>query len=1061
MKKRTVTITLVLTMILNLMAYFPINAAVSKIGAFSDEAFDYALFTNNQNAVLEMNANNLNITGGVHSNSKFLYHGNTIKVSGVCEAYNDIFISVSDPNYRQKIGNIKNDTENVALIDYSSQIYDFITEKQIPTYSGNTGFSSQYVNISENIYVGGTLGIFSSKFVGSGIIYAKNGINYSVSDVSSADGGTVILCAENGDININASNTTFTGIIYAPNGTVTITGQNVVINGRIIADKFNFWGSNLTINSGESDLDLIDFLFYPEIKIITSGEYKENRKITLDISNNEKIEKFKQEEAVWEFLRADGSEAVYGVDYAIDEENSDGFTKNLIFRKTGVYSATVTLPAGIKFRTDTVILNIAEDLKPVTDFIVDGDLFVRDPENGNLSEIRLLDVSYSADNDEIAQRIWQIYYDETNSGVFDAEKAELISDANETEIIFTTDKVGRYIVRLTAVETFSNTIADLITEDDFRRGDTDEKTPETALFTVDNVKPDASVEIGMAKLVDIVFTVGTADDQTVAGVTAKLHEIKQRLESFGFDVRLDIISSTKLTAEDSFAWTEYDHYNYSDPYALSLPKHIVSQGKNIKMTGYGSVPYKDFIFVENNDNSRKIFNFDIQRDGTDWHSMEGGGFLFNTSIKNNTIQGFCVLITQSGLQLIQISGVNLTSFRNGSYPSLQSAGRLLQTYSIGDVYGSHHIEIVVDDRLISLRNNNTLVINKYQLPQNNYGYGFGPIISHASHSCSQQSYFTFGNITMESKSGEKLSTILENYEWRSNTSRYLINLDIPNLVFGVDDKFDSETEYAAAIRQILQKEIEFIGIGTSDNEKQYTDIIRSAAGSGIYLDYTNPPLAMETLEDYIVSAENAKNFDVDKFVPKDQEIRYINAYSDYENDPLYEQLWEYEYDPTIYYNEEQKTEIQNFTSGKPVTKFEEAGAYTIRLKVRDNPVGGNDALDEFRLWSDTAVFNEVLMVYNRPVAQLSASVSPDAQNPGDCIIEISDDCYSLDHSGRDDFGIASKDYKWKRLYDDQWTEGLIPETVAAGDIYLVSLTVTNIDNHVSYPSVIVISTKNL
>lgn len=43
------------------------------------------------------------------------------------------------------------------------------------------------------------------------------------------------------------------------------------------------------------------------------------------------------------------------------------------------------------------------------------------------------------------------------------------------------------------------------------------------------------------------------------------------------------VSST-LTAQDTFAWTEYDHYNYREPFysQLNVPKHIVYEGDNIK-----------------------------------------------------------------------------------------------------------------------------------------------------------------------------------------------------------------------------------------------------------------------------------------------------------------------------------------------------------------------------------------------------------------------------------------------------------------------------------------------
>ena len=52
-----------------------------------------------------------------------------------------------------------------------------------------------------------------------------------------------------------------------------------------------------------------------------------------------------------------------------------------------------------------------------------------------------------------------------------------------------------------------------------------------------------------------------------------------------------------------------------------------------------------------------VFDFDLQRDNTDWHSMEGGGFLFNTVVseEENYIQGYCILVTVYGLKLIKIN----------------------------------------------------------------------------------------------------------------------------------------------------------------------------------------------------------------------------------------------------------------------------------------------------------------------------------------------------------------------------------------------------------------------
>ena len=211
--------------------------------------------------------------------------------------------------------------------------------------------------------------------------------------------------------------------------------------------------------------------------------------------------------------------------------------------------------------------------------------------------------------------------------------------------------------------------------------------------------------------------------------------------------------SNTLTAQDTFAWDEYDHYNYYDRYTTSLDKHISYIGDNIKMTGYGSVPYKDFLLVEDDNNSKKVLEFDIQRDRNNWHSMEGGGFLFNASVSNGKIGGFCILITGSGLRLSEIANADLTSFRNGAKRYVYSYGTLLDTAPMTNLLAEHHMKIEVDESTVSVWDGDTLLIDNYELPENDYGYGYGPITSHASHGCRQQSYFTFSNIKMETVTG--------------------------------------------------------------------------------------------------------------------------------------------------------------------------------------------------------------------------------------------------------------------------------------------------------------------
>ena len=245
--------------------------------------------------------------------------------------------------------------------------------------------------------------------------------------------------------------------------------------------------------------------------------------------------------------------------------------------------------------------------------------------------------------------------------------------------------------------------------------------------------------------------------------------------------------SNTLTAQDSFAWTEYDHYNYKDRWLPTLPKHITYEGDNIKMIGYSQKPFKDFLFVEDDNDSRKILSFDLQRDSSSWHTVESGGFLFNSSIKSGILQGFAVLVTGSGLQLVELTGVNVNSFRNGSYETVASTGKLLAKYSMTAPYQKHHIEIEAGKSTVTIRVDNNIVIEKYQLPKNDYGFGYGPITSYYSHSCSQQSSFTFSNIKMETVAGYyiKLETVED--QWGLTDEYWTDTFTLTNVKYTPDE----------------------------------------------------------------------------------------------------------------------------------------------------------------------------------------------------------------------------------------------------------------------------------
>lgn len=332
-------------------------------------------------------------------------------------------------------------------------------------------------------------------------------------------------------------------------------------------------------------------------------------------------------------------------------------------------------------------------------------------------------------------------------------------------------------------------------------------------------------------------------------MTISLFPFSTGIEVYAEDDPYVELSQT-LTAQDTFAWTEYDHDNYADRYAPSIPDHIVYDGNNIKMIGYGYAALKDFLLINDteNKNSKKTFSFKIKRDGSDWHSMEGGGFLFNSSVKNNVLSGFCVLVTQSGLKLVQITGVDVDKFRNGSYSYVQNAGKLLKTYSLSNLYGEHDFKIEVNNTSVSVWDGEKVVIDKYILPENNYGYGYGPITSHISHGCSQQSYFTFNDISME-------EVVIHYVPKKPVDLKYTVNDDSSVALSWTQP--DGKAEVAGY--NIYRDDVQ---IGTSA-ETTYTDTVKAG-------DYSYYVSAFDT-EDY--TSENSEPITVDSMPPEVPSLR--------------------------------------------------------------------------------------------------------------------------------------------------------------------------------------------
>ena len=1001
---------------------------------------DYVIYSDED---VTINTYKAVLNGNIFSGDDFTYLGN------------DTCIVNKSLNADHKKGNINvSETVDTRTVkpDYTSQLKNGVDYRTI--YQGDSVINATEYDLTGSVYAKGKLRIDRTSFSGKGYIRAKNNILYNA--VQNAENSEIFLYSEKGSITLQGSDLTVDGIIYAPEGTVEINAKNLTLNGTIVAKNVEFNGTNLTVNEiKDKSTSLIQF--GPDLTIKGSEEvYKENRRISLDISDSFGIGDIDTDSLNWTFTAEnyENSDCI-----RIDEETSTQLVKNLIITQKGTYRVNITgrdKDGNIIKYYD--LIEVVEDLPPTAGFWKEAEVVERDAEGK--AEIILEDTSYSLDGDEIGSRVWSVLIDTDNDGDFYDEKEEIFSSGNETKVTYVATSVGKYRFRLHTAEVFEDTIPSLISEDAYKIDSTEDMNPEATDVEVVNNGPDSYSGISKAKNVDIVVTVGNSDLDDIDALNKNVKQIKLNLESKGYSVNLSTVSTSTLTAKDTFAWDEYDHYNYVDSYLPTLDKHILFEGDSIKMVGYSWAPIRDWLFVDDGIKAKRILSFDMVRDKTDWHSMEGGGFLFNTTIRDEIqmtedetaepavikkMDGYCIILTSSGFKLVQLNDLDVESFRNGGVSgSIQAAGKVLLSVPVADVYDNYNIKIIASNRILSVYINDEPLIDNFVLPDTLTGTGFGPIICHGGHGCGQQSYFTFSNIKMTTVNGSELSEVLDKFKWRDSAEHYVLNLSKQS-VFDLNN----EESVGSAVKSLIEKKTNFVGLGTSDSKNQYNLLLKST--DGVYMDWYDILKNENMLNNYIFSDLAGVDYSIGgDMITTSDEIVYDNYYVDKENDPIGEQFWEYDLDSSVYENSSKESGV--FVSENPLGTLEATGLYKIQSRLRDDPTNGNEALKPYQKWSNEVQWTNGLYVHSLPTASIGSKVFA-TDDPEKFLTELTFEAQDVDGLSHKNSGITEERYEWKCVDDSEWTEGKVPALINPEKVYLQKYTVCDEQGAWSVPCV--------
>ncbi|WP_042167212.1 S-layer homology domain-containing protein [Paenibacillus gorillae] len=303
---------------------------------------------------------------------------------------------------------------------------------------------------------------------------------------------------------------------------------------------------------------------------------------------------------------------------------------------------------------------------------------------------------------------------------------------------------------------------------------------------------NASMTYALSPVAEVYYNFGSnATGYDSSALESQLNEaVKAKLAAAGVNPKYVSImdaSADPAAVSDSHVHSGYDSWYINNGYVIKPSvetadyNHVQSSnnGKTLTFYGYTSPAYKDYMLTSGTPSGKKIITFDMDESKVDYHSMEGGGFLFNTQIDSaGKLSGYAILYVQGSIKVYNINGVDATALHNETGRTLSSIAGVTQVASYSKGASTHHtIKINVTESKLNMWDNGEQLIKDLTLPAV-YGNEFGPIVSYTSHSCEIISIFAFDNMRLFSTSSKTLDKAVEEIVWDTNAPlRYVVNVD--------------------------------------------------------------------------------------------------------------------------------------------------------------------------------------------------------------------------------------------------------------------------------------------
>lgn len=352
----------------------------------------------------------------------------------------------------------------------------------------------------------------------------------------------------------------------------------------------------------------------------------------------------------------------------------------------------------------------------------------------------------------------------------------------------------------------------------------------------------------LSPVAEVYYNVGTSI-YDASDFESQLNDaVKAKLHAAGVNPKYVSImdaSADPATVSDM----EYVHSGrpswYNEQYSFITPAvetadynhvQVSNEGKTLTFYGYTVPGYKDFMLTSGSPSGKKIITFDMDESKVDYHSMEGGGFLFNTQIDSaGKLSGYAILYVQGAVEVYKLDAIDASALHNERYYALSGISGVTPVGSFNKGNSTQHtIKIVATDTTLNMWDNGDQIIKNLALPSI-YGNEFGPIVSHISHSCQIISIFSFENMKLYSTSRKALDVAVDNINWGPAPLRYVVNInDDPRGDLDDGDNQDKLTDL------FNQKDIQYVGVTEATYKEVNQNFIEDIFRSGLHIDSEKP-----------------------------------------------------------------------------------------------------------------------------------------------------------------------------------------------------------------------------